>query len=168
VQNDGLCICGCFCRLINGLLKQMAYCPYDRSAKLRPSRVELSLTLSMCSWCSRHPAIICRYMDISAVFSVSSAIINFKKSAYLQELHETYDMVVITPPLTMAPSAHSGPGLLFSSVIIFHYDHSGRSLISFNSHSGGWSPNWVHSARQPLIGLLYLPRLILRMENLVE
>jgi hypothetical protein len=38
----------------------------------------------------------------------------------------------------------------------------------FNSHSGGWSPNWVHSARRPLIGLLYLPRMIVKMENLVE
>jgi hypothetical protein len=31
-----------------------------------------------------------------------------------------------------------------------------------------WSPNWVHSARRPLTGLLYLPRVIVRMENLVE
>jgi hypothetical protein len=35
-------------------------------------------------------------------------------------------------------------------------------------HSGGWSPNWVHSARRPLTGLLYLPRVIVRMGNLVE
>jgi hypothetical protein len=35
-------------------------------------------------------------------------------------------------------------------------------------HSGGWSPNWVHSARRPLTGLLYLPRVIVRMEKLVE
>jgi hypothetical protein len=33
---------------------------------------------------------------------------------------------------------------------------------------GGWSPNWVQSARRPLTGLLYLPRVIVRMENLVE
>jgi hypothetical protein len=33
---------------------------------------------------------------------------------------------------------------------------------------GGRSPNWVHSARRPQIGLLYLPRVIVRMENLVE
>jgi hypothetical protein len=38
----------------------------------------------------------------------------------------------------------------------------------FNLHSGGWSPNLVHSARRPLTGLLYLPRVIVRMENLVE
>jgi hypothetical protein len=37
-----------------------------------------------------------------------------------------------------------------------------------NLHSGGWSPNWVHSARRPLTGLLYLPRVIVRMEYLVE
>jgi hypothetical protein len=38
----------------------------------------------------------------------------------------------------------------------------------FNSHSGGWSPNWVHSTRWLFTGLLYLPRVIVRMENLVE
>jgi hypothetical protein len=38
----------------------------------------------------------------------------------------------------------------------------------FNSHSGRWSPNWVHSARRPLNGLLYLSRVIVMMENLVE
>jgi hypothetical protein len=32
----------------------------------------------------------------------------------------------------------------------------------------GWSPDWVHSARRPLNGLLYLPWVILMMENLVE
>jgi hypothetical protein len=38
----------------------------------------------------------------------------------------------------------------------------------FNSHSWGWSPNWVHSARRPLIGLMYMPRVIVRMENLLK
>jgi hypothetical protein len=43
------------------------------------------------------------------------------------------------------------------------------TLIFFlNSHSGRWSPSWVHSARRPLNGLLYLPRVIMIMENLVE
>jgi hypothetical protein len=37
--------------------------------------------------------------------------------------------------------------------------------LFFNSHSGGWSPSWVHSARRPLNGLLYLPRVIMMMEN---
>jgi hypothetical protein len=32
---------------------------------------------------------------------------------------------------------------------------------------GGWSWNWVHSARQPFLAL-YLPRVVVRMENLVE
>jgi hypothetical protein len=32
----------------------------------------------------------------------------------------------------------------------------------------GGGSNWVHSARRPLIGLLYLPRVIMMMENLVE
>jgi hypothetical protein len=36
----------------------------------------------------------------------------------------------------------------------------------FNSLTEGW--NWVHSARRPLNGLLYLPRVIMMMENLVE
>jgi hypothetical protein len=33
---------------------------------------------------------------------------------------------------------------------------------------GGWSPSWVHSARRPLNGLLYLPRVIMMMLKLVE
>jgi hypothetical protein len=43
-----------------------------------------------------------------------------------------------------------------------------ENVFFFNSHSGGWSPNWVHSARQPLNGLLYLPRVIMMTKNLVE
>jgi hypothetical protein len=49
--------------------------------------------------------------------------------------------------------------------------HSRRQLVYcvfFNAHSGRWSANWVHSARRLLIGLLYLPRVIVRVENLVE
>jgi hypothetical protein len=38
----------------------------------------------------------------------------------------------------------------------------------FNSNNGGWNPNWVSSARRPVIGLLYLTRVIVSMENLVE
>jgi hypothetical protein len=45
---------------------------------------------------------------------------------------------------------------------------STKGLFFLNLHSGGWSPNWVHLARRPLTGLLYLPRVIVRMENLVE
>jgi hypothetical protein len=41
-------------------------------------------------------------------------------------------------------------------------------ILFFYSHSGGWSPNWVHSARRPLNGLLYLPRVIMMIESLVE
>jgi hypothetical protein len=43
-----------------------------------------------------------------------------------------------------------------------------RVFFFFNLHSEGWSPNWVHSPRRPPTGLLYLPLVILRMENLVE
>jgi hypothetical protein len=50
----------------------------------------------------------------------------------------------------------------------FSGDSHFAQLIFFNSHSGEWSPNWVHSARRPFTGLLYLPRVIVRMENLVE
>jgi hypothetical protein len=31
-----------------------------------------------------------------------------------------------------------------------------------------WSPHWVHSAHRPFTGLLYLPRVIVKIENLVE
>jgi hypothetical protein len=40
--------------------------------------------------------------------------------------------------------------------------------IFFNSHSGGLSPSWVHSARRPLNGLVYQLRVIMMMEKLVE
>jgi hypothetical protein len=33
------------------------------------------------------------------------------------------------------------------------------------ANSGGWSPNWVHSAPRPFTVLLCLPRAIVRMEN---
>jgi hypothetical protein len=33
---------------------------------------------------------------------------------------------------------------------------------------GVWTPSWVHSARRPLNGLLYMPRVIMMMKNLVE
>jgi hypothetical protein len=42
-----------------------------------------------------------------------------------------------------------------------------KLLLFFNSNSGG-GVQPVHSARRPPIGLLYLPRVIMRMENLVE
>jgi hypothetical protein len=42
------------------------------------------------------------------------------------------------------------------------------TFFFINLHNGGWSPNWVHSAHRPLTGLLYLPRVIVRMENLAE
>jgi hypothetical protein len=40
--------------------------------------------------------------------------------------------------------------------------------IFFNSNSGGVESNWVHSAPRPPTGLLYLSRVIMRIENLVE
>jgi hypothetical protein len=33
------------------------------------------------------------------------------------------------------------------------------------AYSGGWSPNWVHSAPRPFTVLLCLPPVIVRMEN---
>jgi hypothetical protein len=42
----------------------------------------------------------------------------------------------------------------------------GRNGLFFNSHSVGW--NWVRSARRPVNGLLYLPRVTVMMENSVE
>jgi hypothetical protein len=41
-------------------------------------------------------------------------------------------------------------------------------FANFRAYSGGWIPNWVHSAPRPFTVLLYLPRVIVRMENLVE
>jgi hypothetical protein len=39
------------------------------------------------------------------------------------------------------------------------------SLSQCLANSGGWSPNWVHSAPQPFTVLLCLPWVIVRMEN---
>jgi hypothetical protein len=52
-----------------------------------------------------------------------------------------------------------------NSRVIKHLRNAARVTFLL---SGGWSPNWVHSARRPLTGLLYLPRVIVRMQNLVE
>jgi hypothetical protein len=49
------------------------------------------------------------------------------------------------------------------------WETQGKTVFTFlNSHSGGWSPNWIHLARRPVNDLLYLPRVIMMMENLVE
>jgi hypothetical protein len=49
-----------------------------------------------------------------------------------------------------------------------HY-HVHKSLpVLFCLNIWGWSQYWVHSALRPFIGLLYLPRVIVRMEKLVE
>jgi hypothetical protein len=59
---------------------------------------------------------------------------------------------------------------------------NGNEIISFNTQATehcliiiifliimvGVDSNWVHSALLPLIGLLYLPRVIMKMENFVE
>jgi hypothetical protein len=42
------------------------------------------------------------------------------------------------------------------------------SAFFFNWYSGGWSPNWVHSALRPPIVLLCQPRVIMMMKKLVE
>jgi hypothetical protein len=42
-----------------------------------------------------------------------------------------------------------------------------KRLASLEGHCS-MENNWVHSACRPPIGLLYLPRMIMRMENLVE
>jgi hypothetical protein len=54
---------------------------------------------------------------------------------------------------------------LSSMKLIFkmHICYGARGSVV--SRSGGWSPYWVHSARRPLNGLLYLPRVIVMMEN---
>jgi hypothetical protein len=49
-----------------------------------------------------------------------------------------------------------------------HVELTFREEFFFNSHSGRWSPYWVHSTQRPLNGLLYLPWVIVMMENLVE
>jgi hypothetical protein len=49
-----------------------------------------------------------------------------------------------------------------------YFRHKGKKdkavPIKF-AYSGGWSPNWVHSAPRPFTVLLCLPRMIVRMGN---
>jgi hypothetical protein len=42
------------------------------------------------------------------------------------------------------------------------------NVIFFKSAYWGVESKWVHSARRPLNGLIYPPRVIMMMENLVE
>jgi hypothetical protein len=44
----------------------------------------------------------------------------------------------------------------------------GIKLFSLIRIVGGWSPNWVHSARRPLLAYCTCPGVIVMMENLVE
>jgi hypothetical protein len=41
-------------------------------------------------------------------------------------------------------------------------------IYFFYWNCGRWSPYWVHAALRPCIGLLYLSRVIVRVEKLVE
>jgi hypothetical protein len=40
---------------------------------------------------------------------------------------------------------------------IHAYSKNINSRLFFYSQSGGWSPNWVHSAHRPLNGLFIVP-----------
>jgi hypothetical protein len=58
-------------------------------------------------------------------------------------------------------------------VSLTHYDHFTpvfkTTLIKFLILLVGVESNWVHLAQRPLIGLLYVPRvIIMMMENLVN
>jgi hypothetical protein len=99
----------------------------------------------------------------------------------IQSVHKVPVCFVIMQIITwlVGRSKHVKFSLIFFSHFSFGFDVTGLTNITgcsaliinyffFNSHSGGWSPNWVHSARRPLNGLLYLPRVIMMMENLVE
>jgi hypothetical protein len=57
-----------------------------------------------------------------------------------------------------------GMGISYGVLCESENKHLGlyKGLIA---HSGGWSPNWVHSAPRPFTVLLCLPRVIVRMEN---
>jgi hypothetical protein len=49
-----------------------------------------------------------------------------------------------------------------------HKNSSDYSFFLFAWGGGGWTSYWVHSARRPQNGLLYLPRVFMMMENLFE
>jgi hypothetical protein len=88
------------------------------------------------------------------------------------DLEPKLRMPVSLPPLPLTFSrcdAYIITGATLPHLYSFdYYTWTYSDVIFFNLLCGGWSPNWVHSARRPLTGLLYLPRVIVRMVNLVE
>jgi hypothetical protein len=57
--------------------------------------------------------------------------------------------------------------LCFIAILLVNWSTSeDERTFDTNSHNGEWK--WVHSSRRPLNGLLYLPWVIVMMENLVE
>jgi hypothetical protein len=71
----------------------------------------------------------------------------------------------------MKKEIHSAGLYNFIQCLIVACNYCSIVHISYHPHvfiSGGWSPNWVHSARRPLTGILYLPGVMVKMENLVE
>jgi hypothetical protein len=63
---------------------------------------------------------------------------------------------------------HDGEYQAFSTLEFDALQFGSTVFFFLNSHSGGVESKWFHSARRPLNGLLYLPRVIMMMENLVE
>jgi hypothetical protein len=57
------------------------------------------------------------------------------------------------------------PGLELEPVASRYTDYHIPAPIALFAYSGGWSPNWVHSAPRPFTVLLCLPRVIVGMEN---
>jgi hypothetical protein len=48
---------------------------------------------------------------------------------------------------------------------VVHFGNVNVRVTLIFAYSGGWSPNWVHSAPRPFTVILCLPRVIVRMEN---
>jgi hypothetical protein len=83
---------------------------------------------------------------------------------YSDELHASKVMFIV-----LRISEHRFKQTFIWNKLNFRFEGYHSTIPKFfNSHSGGWSPNWVHSARRPITGLLYMPRVIVRMGNFVE
>jgi hypothetical protein len=114
----------------------------------------------------RHSAVHCptarNFVRVHRTYTSSGSfsIVRYSKHDAVTFIIRTSHCKQWSKPICKIPTWKTSISYSVQSVVAL------RVIIFF--YSGGWSPNWVHSARRPLTGLLYLPRVIVMMENLVE
>jgi hypothetical protein len=101
------------------------------------------------------------------------ALLNRKRPFYAETVREVRwdDSSKEEQKTTIRHRVQSQNKLIYTLFLIVTWNvisSSERRIDFFYSLSGGWSPSWVHTARRPLNGLFYLPRVIMMMETVVE